>query len=135
MEIISIVAVCTIAALDRFYLKRRCVDINSIYQAQSDDLTHRFVIGFSINEKLLSSSITYTLRDKNNPKTVVSGKPRTLEFSPTGANEEYLLFPRHLIKSGKWILDVKVTSFGSRINPFYKLFPITKTESREFQID
>lgn len=134
MEYIFALFLLLLASLDRFYLKRRDIEIQNIFYAGEDDNNYRFAISFSISQALKSSSIIYTLRDTKNPSMVVSGKPRTLEFSELGGNEEYLLFPKRMINSGLWVLDVKVSSHDSAINPLYKLFPITKHISREFFI-
>ncbi|MGX9459428.1 hypothetical protein ACWU37_21090 (plasmid) [Photobacterium damselae subsp. damselae] len=130
------VGIAVSAALDRFVLKRRMVTINSIHRASNDDQYVRFVIDFDVKQKLRTATITYTLRDKEHPATVIAGKTRTLEFSNVGNNSEYLLFNKKLINNGDWLLDVKVESSGSRINPLYKLFPIVSTVNRkEFHID
>lgn len=122
------------ACADRFVLRRREISIHNIYFAGDDESSYKFAINFSIEQHLQDSSIIYTLRDVKNPSTVISGKPRTLEFSQLGGNEEYLIFPKHLISAGRWRLDVKITSSGSRLNPFYKIFPIKKIISKDLDV-
>ncbi|MCG3884179.1 hypothetical protein I3271_05715 [Photobacterium leiognathi] len=121
-----------LSVMDRLILKRRAVDIISIEQATSTEQYVRFVLNFKIKHKLQNATITYTLRDRKNPATVIAGKDRTLEFSEVGVNSEYLLFNKKLVSDGDWVLDLKVVSSGSRINPLYKLFPIITTIKKEF---
>lgn len=134
MEYIFALFLIALAAIDRFYFKRRSIDLQNVYHAGTDESSLKFALGFSISQKLKSSSLVYTLRDVKNPSTVIAGKPRTLDFSAIGASEEYLIFPKHLVKDGKWRLDVKAVSTGSSINPLYKIFPITSVMSREFDV-
>ena len=134
LHILTASCLVAISLLDRSLLKRREIKINDVKLADNSDQYIRFVLDFSIKQKLQNAAVTYTLRDKNNPATVVTGKARTLEFSKIGDNSEYLLINKKLVKSGTWDLDVKVISSGSRINPFYKLFPITTTLRKEFLI-
>lgn len=129
-------ATCCVAIslIDRLFIKRRTIKINGINKADDSDQYVRFVLDFNIKQKLQNATVAYTLRDKKNPATVIAGKTRTLEFSKIGDNSEYLLFNHKLVTAGEWMLDLKITSSGSRINPFYKLFPITTTLRKEFLI-
>ncbi|MEC6832941.1 hypothetical protein VXS06_14335 [Photobacterium toruni] len=133
-----ILTACCISALsliDRFIIKRREVSIISVSKADSDDRYIRFVLNFNIKHKLQNAYVTYTLRDQKNPATVITGKQRTLEFSSKGDNSEYLLINKKLVRNGDWVLDLKIESSGSRVNPLYKLFPIVSFCKKEFLIN
>lgn len=121
--------------VDRCLLKRRKVEISNINRDENDGSYVRFVLNFKISNKLHNAKVKYTLRDLKNPSTVIAGKTRTLEFSSIGDNSEYLLFNKKLIKPGDWVLDVKIESSGSRLNPLYKLFPIITTIRKGFYIE
>ncbi len=136
------VGAVVIAVLDRFLLKRRKLKIFSVERSQDDTDHVRFEVGFNVPSKLISGEIVYTIRDKQNPKTVIQGKERVLDFSEVGANTEYLLFNKKLFESykrnrdlGRWILNVKLVTSGSRINPLYKIFPLSVETEREFNLD
>lgn len=125
----------TMAAFDRFLLKRRKVEILEIQRAEDDDSYIRFALSFHTKQQLRGSRVSYTLRDKKNPRTVIAGKERPLDFSSCGTNNEFLLFNKKLINDkGDWVLDVKITSDGSRVNPLYKIFPIETTARKEFNL-
>lgn len=83
---------------------------------------------------LLYSHVTYTLRDAKHPTTVITGKTRTLEFSRQGRNNEFLIIKAELLTPGDWIVDVKIESIGCRINPFYKIRPLTSHRKRTVTI-
>lgn len=123
----------SMAALDRVFLKRRQVNIVSLERAEDDERYIRFAMEFETRQKLRGCRVSYTLRDKKNPRTVITGKERPLDFSVRGTNNEYLLFNKKLIdQHGEWVLDVKIISDGSRVNPLYKIFPVETTAHKEF---
>lgn len=134
--LISSGIVIAAAAFDRFVMKRRKVTVKDIEFVDVKGEHLRFSLKFSIKQKLLQSHVSYTLRDKKNPRTVIYGKTRTLEFSDVGDNEEFILLPKKLQTSpGYWVMDVKVSSAGSRINPFYKILPIETHITKEFYLE
>lgn len=128
-------ALIGLIAFDRFVLQRRKVNIIQVTRASNDERHVRFAMEFSIGQKLRGCRVSYTLRDKKNPRTVINGKERPLDFSHRGVNNEYLLFNKKLLgQGGDWVLDIKITSDGSRINPLYKYFPIETTYRQEFNL-
>lgn len=132
----------TLLVLDRFTLRRQKVKILQLQKSEDDSDYIKFSLSFFVRKRLNSCVLSYTLRDKKDPTTVFNGKPRPLDFSKKGTNSEYLLFNRKLLDSyrkqqngcGEWILDVKITSSGSLINPLYKIFPITAHSRKEFDL-
>lgn len=132
---LTIGAIVVAAMIDRCLLKRRKIDVISVSRDKDDHNCIKFAMQFSLKQKLLNATVAYTLRDKKNPRTVLTGKCRQLDFSHVGLNSEYLLFNKKYITPGSWVLDVKVESYGSRINPFYKIFPLVTTYQKEFKID
>ncbi|GAL07969.1 LYDB [Photobacterium aphoticum] len=125
-----------LAIIDRFMLERRKVHIVDVEKCEDDARHIRFAMRFQTKHKLRGSRVSYTLRDKKDPTTVINGKERPLDFSHTGENNEFLLFNKKLLtEPGRWVLDVKITSDGSRINPLYKIFPIETTFTKEFEIE
>lgn len=65
---------------------------------------------------------------------VIVGKARTMDFARTGENHETLLFDKAYVKTGTWDLCVIVTNQGSRINPFYMIFPQKHTITKEVSL-
>ena len=132
--ILTAIGFVVVSLADRAFLRRRKIHINNVYRDSDNDKYIRFVIDFVVREKLHHAHISYTLRDKKNPATVLVGRSRSIEFSDLGLNSEYLLFNKEHLSHGEWILDLKVVTSGSRINPFYKLFPTNTVIKREFLI-
>ena len=96
-------------------------------------------IAFPVSLKAKQSSVTgaqieYWLRDKRDPTTVISGKARTLEFTAKGDSREHLLIDTRYLDDSCWLLTVRITHGNSRLNPLYRVFPIRKVLSREFNI-
>lgn len=127
--------ILAIMAFDRVFFQRGKVKLISLEkQGIYKGNLEKFSVMFSSREPLMHSVLECHLRDKNNPTTVIVGKERTLAFSKSGLNNESLLFNHNMIEAGEWELCVKVTSQGSRINPFYMIFPITNTITREVNL-
>lgn len=130
------IVIAATAAFDRFVLKRRKVTVKNIDFIDVKGEHLRFSLKFHIGQKLLNGRVYYSLRDKKNPRTAIYGKIPTLEFSDVGDNEEFILIPKELQTSpGYWVMDVKVLSSGSRINPLYKILPIETHITKEFYLE
>lgn len=125
-----------LAVIDRFVIRRGRIELSELIGAgfvekptsKTDTKPQSFFrlqISFKAFPPLIFSRVTYTVRDKLNPATVISGKDRTLDFSLKGHNAEYLLIREDLLTDGEWIADVKIESLGCRINPLYKIFPMS----------
>lgn len=84
--------------------------------------------------KLAGAKIEYWLRDSNDPTVVISGKQRTLDLSPKGVSEEFLLIDTRYLEPGEWSLTVRVTHGNSRLNPLYRIFPLQDTVTRTYQL-
>lgn len=84
--------------------------------------------------KLAGAKIEYWLRDSNDPTVVISGKKRTLDLSPKGVSEEFLLIDTRYLEPGEWSLTVRVTHGNSRLNPLYRIFPLQDTVTRTYQL-
>lgn len=129
----SVVAVL-LALMDRFIIRRGRCELIEITDGGYKDGFFRVGISFHAFPPLIFSQVSYTLRDVDHPTTVIAGKARTLEFSRRGVNSEFLLVKSELLSEGQWIADVKIESIGCRINPFYKIHPITSHMQREIHI-
>lgn len=121
---------------DRFILGRKKIDLISIGEPQK---TYGHAIAFPISLKAKKTNVTgaqveYWLRDKRDPTTVISGKSRTLEFTEKGESREHLLIDSRYLDPSDWVLTVRVTHGNSRINPLYRVFPITKVLTKQFTI-
>lgn len=84
--------------------------------------------------KLAGAKIEYWLRDSNDPTVVISGKQRTLDLSPKGVSEEFLLIDTRYLELGEWSLTVRVTHGNSRLNPLYRIFPLQDTVTKTYQL-
>jgi hypothetical protein len=126
----------SVAWVDRFWIRRGRIELSELVGAgfvvrptSKTDMKpqsfFRLQISFKAFPPLIFSRVHYTVRDKLNPATVISGKSRTLDFSLKGHNSEYLLIREDLLTDGEWIADVRVESLGCRINPLYKIFPMS----------
>ncbi|WP_241647067.1 lysis protein [Rosenbergiella metrosideri] len=122
--------------VDRFILGRKKIDLIDIGEPQN---TLGNAIAFPIKLKAKRTNITgaqveYWLRDKRDPTTVISGKTRTLEFTEKGASSENLLIDTRYLDASDWALTVRIKHGNSRINPLYRVFPITKVLTKQFTI-
>ncbi|HEY3591679.1 MAG TPA: hypothetical protein VGL07_16690 [Buttiauxella sp.] len=122
---------------DRAILRRKKIKTISVKRASSSEKAIRFELSFhTIGYRLHGAQVDYSLRDKNQPKTVIKGKSRTLDFSAVGANNEYLEINKHQIATaGQWELYIKVIYGYSMWNPLYKIFPLTYTKSLAVRIN
>ncbi|WP_035604498.1 hypothetical protein [Edwardsiella tarda] len=134
-EGIALIGLCV---AERFMLKRGGVTINnlSLDGSTADGEYYRFAMGYTAKKKLRHSVLQYELRDAKRPTTVIAGKTRTLDFAYEGHNDEFLLIRKSLVKeSGTWLLNVRISTGGSRWNPFYKLFPIEASSTQPFRLE
>jgi len=120
--------------IDRYVLRRGAVDLLSVSVGNDSKDYVKFELAFNSDQKFIKSELVYSVRDKEVPTTVIKGKDRTLDFTLQGLNREYLLIDKKLLTDGTWIVDVKVTTTGSRINPLHKIFPITTYIKQEVEI-
>lgn len=129
-------AVCLIvlALVDRFVLRRGRVCIQSLARQPPYMDKYCFSVRFHARGLLMYSQIEYHLRSKKDPTMVIVGKTRTLAFAKAGNNHETLLFDKSYVQSGEWELCVSVTNQGSRINPFYMIFPQTHMITTEVHL-
>ncbi|WP_413113360.1 hypothetical protein [Thaumasiovibrio sp. DFM-14] len=135
--IVSSVGVLVLALADRFILRRGAVKLIKAERSTGIKGYRRFALSFQKTKRTCLSEMNYVLRDKQDPSTVIAGKPRSLESAETGiVVREYLLFSDKLpMAKGPWVLDVRVETTGSRINPFYKIFPLISVIREDIQID
>ncbi len=132
VEGLALIGLCV---AERFSLKRSGIKILGLGMAPSDDEFYRFSMTYSVKKKLRHSQVQYELRDAKRPTTVIAGKTRTMDFSSKGTNDEFLLIRKDLLQAGgTWLLNVRITTAGSRWNPFYKLFPVEVSASQAFNI-
>lgn len=128
------------AVADRVLLQRNAVTIEDARHVD-DEQTVRFALTFSAKRAISSGTLTYSLRSKKRPSAVVT-KTRSLDFSKSGLNSEYINFDRvELAKeaggtlSGDWLLNVKIERSCSLLNPLYKIFSTVVTYTEEFEIE
>jgi hypothetical protein len=121
----SVIALVIVTALiDRFIAVRGRLQVNKVEHYRNNGGMIRFALHYSIASLPSWSEIRYSLVDKNNPTTVISGKTRGLDFSKKGLNAEFLLFKQDIVNEGEWELKIKVITMAGRLNPLYSLFPV-----------
>lgn len=120
--------------VDRWFIRNGTVELLEIGSVNYTKDHARISLTYDSNQRFIKSELTYTIRDMNDPTTVINGKDRGLEFSKIGLNSEYLLINKKLLQDGNWIVDVKVTTTGSRINYFHKIFPISTHIQKQVEI-
>lgn len=121
--------------LDRLLFSRgkvKLIDLH-IHEDYKDNYK-QFSVKFRASGALTHHHLEYHLRNTEDPTTVIVGKKRTLSFSTKDKNHETLMINKKYIKGGRWELCVKVTSQGSRINPFYVYHPVVSTIKKEFEL-
>lgn len=116
-------AMC-LCVLDRVLWVRGDLKLQKVDHFVNQDGMIRFALHYYIKSLPVWSEIRYSLVDRNNPTTVISGKTRGLDFSRRGSNAEFLLFKQDIVKEGDWDLKIKVTTMAGRLNPLYSLFPV-----------
>ena len=123
-DMVFLLFVVLALAFDRWVLKRGTVKASGIEFYDTNNGYHRFELKFNAKLPLKFTQIQYELRDCNQPTLVLTGKTRTLDFSNEGENSELLLIESKLFNQDTdWNAHIKITSAGSRLNPFYKIFP------------
>ncbi|EIJ9084807.1 lysis protein [Citrobacter freundii] len=130
-----LVGMAAIAVLDRFLCKRKQVVLLGAGEGVVKDNAIAFPVKFKVNcEKLTGAHIEYWLRDSSNPTAVITGKTRTLDLTPKGLNQEYLLIDTRYLDTGTWELTIRITHGNSRMNPLYRIFPLQESTSRNYRI-
>ncbi|MCG6387483.1 hypothetical protein [Vibrio fluvialis] len=130
-----------IAFADRFLLRRNTVKIESVSEMH-DDKTIRFALNFRAKRAFLSGKLSYSLRNKKHPTSVVTHS-RLLDFSHNGLNSEFLTFDviqlqqesGEPVRGQSWELHIKIERSCSRWNPLYKIFPTVTYHKEEFNIE
>ena len=130
--VIAIVILC--AFVDRFAFVRGAFHVSQVKQHGNADGMIRFAMDYAIKTLPMWSEVRYSLVDKRNPTTVISGKTRGLDFSRKGFNSEFLLFKEDIVKPGDWELKIKVITVAGRLNPLYSLFPVQHRHTHSFTI-
>ncbi len=132
-------AIVGLAIADRFLLKRNKV---TIYHTRmiDDPFKVRFVLGYGAKRKIHQGKLTYSLRSKKRPSTIVQGE-RKIGFSGSNDCSEYIVFDREELEleagesiAGEWLLEVEIERSCSFINPLYKIFPSVTTHTEEFEL-
>lgn len=133
-------SILLIAVADRVLLRRNSVSIESLKQV-SNDKAIRFAMEYFVKRPIYSGQLTFSLRNKKHP-TAVMTRTRCLISSQKGLLSEYLTFDREKLEleageplEGEWILDVQIKRACSRINPLYKIFPVSTHYTEEFYIE
>lgn len=129
------------AIADRFLLKRNAINIGCVSRMADEKLV-RFAINFSTKRSINSGVMTFSLRNKKNPTTVVARR-RVLDWSKAGNNSQFITFDLaelekeagEPVSDQRWILHVKFERSHSWLNPLYKIFPLTTNYSEEFSIE
>jgi len=131
-----ITAMATAMVVDRCMFARKKVALLGCGTAVVRDNALAFPVRLDITcaGKLAGAKIEYWLRDSNDPTVVISGKQRTLDLSPKGVSEEFLLIDTRYLAQGEWSLTVRVTHGNSRLNPLYRIFPLEDTVSKTYQL-
>ena len=129
-------AMAAAMVVDRYALARKKVSLLGCGAAMVRGNALAFPVRLSIAcvGKLAGAKIEYWLRDSNDPTVVISGKQRTLDLSPKGVSEEFLLIDTRYLEPGEWYLTVRVTHGNSRLNPLYRIFPLQDTVTRTYQL-
>lgn len=129
-----VILISLLAVVDRFGWRNGSVSLRDIEGPSYTDKFFRVGLTYLSNQRFIKSELNYTIRDTQDPTTVIAGKSRSLDFSKPGLNRGYLLIDKKLLSSGTWIVDLKVTTTGSRINPLHEIFPITTHIKRQVEI-
>lgn len=114
---------------DRFILCRGLVALNSCDLHDSQGGYWRFALSYTIKSPIFWGEIRYSLRDKSNPSTVISGKARTLDHAVTGINVEFLHIKQSLtatsVEHSEWELRIVSDTVVGHWNPLYKYLPLS----------
>lgn len=129
-----ILAVLLICLYDRLAVRRGEIKIVSLEQYPADNGMLRFALKYSVNSAPQWSELRYSLVDRHDPSTMITGKTRSLDFAKPGLNSEFLLIRQDLVHPGDWDLKVKIVTTAGKANPLYTLFPIEKLAVRHVVI-
>ena len=131
-----ITAMAAAMVVDRCVFARKKVALLGCGTAVVRDNALAFPVRLDIScaGKLAGAKIEYWLRDSNDPTVVISGKQRTLDLSPKGVSEEFLLIDTRYLEPGEWYLTVRVTHGNSRLNPLYRIFPLEEPVSKKYHL-
>ncbi|GAB1077434.1 MULTISPECIES: hypothetical protein [Shewanella] len=121
-----IIAVLLLCMYDRAIVKRGEIDIVSISPYPADNGMLRFALQYEVGSAPQWSELRYSLVDRHDPSTMITGKTRSLDFARPGVNSEFLLIREDLVRPGDWDLKVKIVTTAGKLNPLYTLFPIEK---------
>jgi hypothetical protein len=114
---------------DRFILCRGVVTLNSCVLHDSQNGYWRFALSYTIKSPIFWGEIRYSLRDKSNPSTVISGKARNLDHAVADLNVEFLHIKESLTAtstgSGEWELRIVTNTVVGHWNPLYKYLPLS----------
>lgn len=135
-EHIFLILMFGLALFDRFVIRRKSALIQSIGAAVVKPYALAFPILLDIRRGWISDAhIDYCLQDLNNPMVVISGKTRALDVSRRGTREEFLLINTRYLESGRWDLKVRIFNGNCRLNPLYRIFPLSHVMERQYTID
>lgn len=131
---ISAMIILLAAVVDRYFIRTGTVELLDVVAGEPSDTYARFALSYQSNQRFINSKLIYTVRDKEDPTTIIHGKTGSLDFSRAGFNREFLLIDKKLLTPGRWVVDVKAITTGSRINPLHKIFHIETHIQREVEI-
>ncbi|HBT4785583.1 TPA: lysis protein [Klebsiella variicola subsp. variicola] len=124
-----------IALADRFILRRKSVQLQSIGMGVMKGEAVAFPVSLSIRRCWVSDAqVEYWLKDLKNPSVVIAGKTRTVDTAISGIREEYLLINSRYLEPARWDLRVRITNGNCRLNPFYRIFPMHEVMEKQYTI-
>lgn len=129
------VALVLILLIDRYVIRRVSVRLLGIGDAIVKGPALAFPMKISTHRRGIGEArVDYFFRDLRNPSVVISGKSRTIDCRHRGTREEYLLVNTRYVDPAEWELVVKVTNSNCRLNPLYRIFPITSSQTRRYKL-
>lgn len=123
-----------IGLIDRFVLRRGEVKIVSLEEGEPEGNYLRFVLQYTAKKDPDWSELSYSLRDKKCPTTVIAGKTRSISGCFAGLNKEYLLIRRDLLTEGEWELTVNIVSTDRLNQLFYSHFPLKTSKTIQVEV-
>ncbi|EKS6507024.1 lysis protein [Enterobacter cloacae] len=131
-----LIFMCGLALFDRFAIRRKSALIISIGAAAVKPYALAFPILLDIRRSWISDAhIEYSLQDLNNPMVVITGKTRPLDVTRRGSREEFLLINTRYLESGRWDLKVRIFNGNCRLNPLYRIFPLSHVMEKQYTIN
>ncbi len=131
--LLALTCLVIVWCLDRFILKRGAVMLHSCYLHDVQNGYWRFALDYTIKNSIFWGEMRYSLRDKSNPSTVITGKARTLEHAITGINNEFLLIKEKLTATSEepreWELQITADTVVGHWNPLYKYLPLSTSKN------